>query len=447
MVNTFITTFENDDKDYRKTASNLDFARCKRQCFEAKSIVDVLDECAILSNYYGWDECPKQSANWADVEDSSLVAQTYIDQVKWIDSIIEKYSRLDKKVCIIEEKLVEIPKDQYIKIIPLKDRFQCPEKGKIDYKGRLYDRKEIIISEEGDKLITLGGPNITHPVIRMWVGCSEALKLYVNSHIEELKNKNTREDFEISINPFKIDKKKVIHPWWRNIKQIILCHQASLLRKEKGDKKWYRDRFTSSELDSYFKYGSIWPSKLDKDTICCLLEGKDVPIEKLAVNYEQKEDNIGERRNSRRDYAPKGSDNRPQRRSYSESRKDSTFGSESRGRREQRSTEPIRKYRDDRPRRSNSEHRRGKSAKYLDPKTKPRRDLEPKTKPRRDLEPKVMNLEKKRYAVDKDGFIKLNFVDTQIDLKPNKKTKSSDKEKSPKKSTCASSETSKSKKN
>ena len=416
MVNTFITTFGDDDKDYRKTASNLDFARCKRQCFEAKSIVDVLDECAILSNYYGWDECPKQS--WADVEDSSLVAQTYIDQVKWIDSIIEKYSRLDKKVCIIEEKVVEIPKDQYIKIIPLKDRFQSPEKGKIDYKGRLYDRKEIIISERGDKLITLGGPNITHPVIRMWVGCSEALKLYVNSHIEELKNKNTRDDFELSISPFKIDKKKVDHPWWRNVKHIILCHQASLLRKEKGGKTWYRDRFNSSgELDSYLKYGSIWPSKLDKETICSLLEGKDVPIEKLAVNYEQKDDSIGERRNSRRDYVPKGNDNRPQRRSYSESR----------GRREQ----PIRKYRDDRPRRTNSEHRRGRSTpRCSDQKAKSRRDSEPKTKSRRNLD--SINLEKKRYDVDKDGFIKLNFVDTQ---KPSKKTKSSEnKEKSPKKS-------------
>lgn len=75
-----------------------------------------------------------------------------------------------------------------------------------------------------------------HPAVKMWMGYSHALRLYVNIMITEWiyrKYKNTMTLYEVDLNMVK-------YPPWFGRYSFHIAHQSNLLRK---NYYFYRDKF------------------------------------------------------------------------------------------------------------------------------------------------------------------------------------------------------------
>lgn len=100
----------------------------------------------------------------------------------------------------------------------------------------------------------------SHPIVRMWVGYENALKLYINAMIKEWLNrgyKNTMATYDVPENSTK--------PWWVYTKALINSHKASLHRKlpthyEPTHKK-------------YLMRGYIWTSNISATDIVKMAKG------------------------------------------------------------------------------------------------------------------------------------------------------------------------------
>ena len=79
-----------------------------------------------------------------------------------------------------------------------------------------------------------------HPAVLMWQRYAEALKLYMNTCIEEW----TARGFKNNIPLEKIDQRKLVFPWWLGRKELHASHRANLLRKDSdfyGKYGWSED--------------------------------------------------------------------------------------------------------------------------------------------------------------------------------------------------------------
>lgn len=90
-----------------------------------------------------------------------------------------------------------------------------------------------------------------HPAVLMWQNYEEALKLYMNTCIEEWKNRGFKNTMVIE-NVLNIE-----YPWWFGYDLLHTSHRSNLLRKNFEFYKHYN--WSESNDIPYF-----WPIKLCK---------------------------------------------------------------------------------------------------------------------------------------------------------------------------------------
>ena len=87
---------------------------------------------------------------------------------------------------------------------------------------------------EGYQIITmLTTANYTghwrnHPAVLMWRGYEDALKLYVNTMIEEWK----RRGYLNTLRLYELDENSLVLPWWLGDPRLHDSHKSNLLRKD-----------------------------------------------------------------------------------------------------------------------------------------------------------------------------------------------------------------------
>lgn len=124
-----------------------------------------------------------------------------------------------------------------------------------------------------------------HPVVSMWRGHTDALKIYFNHIVREWIDRgyvNNMKLYDVdetqacyyetyfdwdtlltTVKKPKLTKKSILFPIWFNWEPFILSHKASLLRK---NPEFYAVKFISTpSLDQFLGRGYIWPSKLPED--------------------------------------------------------------------------------------------------------------------------------------------------------------------------------------
>ncbi len=78
------------------------------------------------------------------------------------------------------------------------------------------------------RAITLGGGWSNHPIVKMWTGYEDALKLYANVMVEEWIRRGYRNRIEIH----DITGPAIEYPWWLGIEEFHASHQAALLARD-----------------------------------------------------------------------------------------------------------------------------------------------------------------------------------------------------------------------
>lgn len=78
------------------------------------------------------------------------------------------------------------------------------------------------------RAIALGNGWSNHPIVRMWTGYEEALKLYSNVMVEEWIRRGYRNNMEI----YDITEPMIEYPWWLGTEEFHASHRAALLAKD-----------------------------------------------------------------------------------------------------------------------------------------------------------------------------------------------------------------------
>lgn len=100
----------------------------------------------------------------------------------------------------------------------------------LDFKRLGNQRREVasILTS-----IETGKGWIHHPAVKMWIGYTNALRLYGNYVIEEWVTRG----YTNNMLPFSLGKEIVKYPCWLGDERLHSSHRANLLRK---DFEWYR---------------------------------------------------------------------------------------------------------------------------------------------------------------------------------------------------------------
>ena len=75
--------------------------------------------------------------------------------------------------------------------------------------------------------ITLGNGWSHHPIVKMWTGFENALKLYSNAMVTEWIRRGYRNNLEI----YNLTGIKITFPWWLGNDEFHASHRAALLAK------------------------------------------------------------------------------------------------------------------------------------------------------------------------------------------------------------------------
>jgi hypothetical protein len=195
MVNTFLV-----DSDYRKSAQQLDSRRLGKQRVEAYQILNLIENIRILS------------------EKSKIMLTSYSDFQIFVREIKKWYQSLGYVYVISGDQIVE------------------QDKG--------------IAIEKDQRMIKMGFCN--HPVVEMWYGYEDALKEYIDAHIEEWLRRGYKNTMRI------YNVKTMDHPKWCSWIQLHDNHKGALLRKEveREEKTWYQTKEDFLSVESFEDY--IW---------------------------------------------------------------------------------------------------------------------------------------------------------------------------------------------
>ena len=80
------------------------------------------------------------------------------------------------------------------------------------------------------RAITFGGGWSHHPIVKMWTGYENALKLYSNTMVEEWLQRGYQNNLEI----YALTYCQIVNPWWLGIEEFHASHRAALLAKDYG---------------------------------------------------------------------------------------------------------------------------------------------------------------------------------------------------------------------
>lgn len=220
MVVTFLV-----DEDFGVSAGMLNWQRLGKQRVEAKQILTIIEDLNYLGDLFSYPYHPD------------------INLQSWIQTITKYYKNLPfcivirdvpmalEKISLAEYQSIAKPKKNH-KIIPLS-----------------FYRRYI---NPTDHLINLN--YALHPCVRMWFHHPEALKLYINAHINEWiarGYRNTMKIYDCDDNPPR--------PSWTYDINIHHNHRAILLAKEltRSEAPWYQLKQEFMEVGESTEY--IWP--------------------------------------------------------------------------------------------------------------------------------------------------------------------------------------------
>ena len=195
MVNTFLV-----DSNFKKSASQLDNRRLGKQRVEAYQILNILENLRILSGQSGI-RC---------LDDFN----TFVNEIKkWYKSQSFIYILCDDNTLIETED----------KDIPI---------------------------QKGQRMIKMGFS--THPAVEMWFGYEDALKEYIDAHIEEWIARGFKNTMQI----YKVKAKR--YPEWIYWSHFHENHRGALLGKEldRNEKPWYQNMSPFVKAPKFVDY--IW---------------------------------------------------------------------------------------------------------------------------------------------------------------------------------------------
>lgn len=125
----------------------------------------------------------------------------------------------------------------------------------LDYKRLGKQRVEalqiidiLMFYDRNNKLPKKGFSN--HPVVKMWLGYTNALKYYCNCMIEEWIFRGYKNTMAIYDLP-----KSFERPWWITFRPLHYSHRAALWRK---DQNYYSFLREDTEVDKYIQHGYLW---------------------------------------------------------------------------------------------------------------------------------------------------------------------------------------------
>lgn len=67
-----------------------------------------------------------------------------------------------------------------------------------------------------------------HPIVKMWTGFENALKLYSNAMVKEW----IRRGYQNSLEIYDLGGYSIVYPWWIGIEELHSSHRAALLAKD-----------------------------------------------------------------------------------------------------------------------------------------------------------------------------------------------------------------------
>lgn len=194
MVNTFLV-----HSDFRQSAECLDVKRLGKQRVEAFQILRILGDIQVLSNVF---ELPQPT----DV----------YKRRAWIRELAQAYKNSGWFLCWHRSAIHKVSRQT--------TDFRSPDIRVIRAVGFYY-----------------------HPAVLMWLGYEQALKQYINVHIDRwisLGYTNNMERYDVPA--------EIPQPVWTYDPYFLERHRSNLIRKDPGH---YRELFPDAEADlEYF-----WP--------------------------------------------------------------------------------------------------------------------------------------------------------------------------------------------
>jgi hypothetical protein len=195
MVNTFLV-----DSDFKVSASQLDSRRLGKQRVEAYQILNILENLRILSGQSGI-RCGEDF-------------NAFVNEIK-------KWYRNKPFVYILDED------------------------GLIEH----YDKDHIVL-ESNQRVIKMGFS--THPIVEMWFGYEDALKEYIDAHIQEWIKRGYKNTMKV----YNVKAKR--YPQWIHWEHFHDNHRGALIAKEidRNEKVWYQEKDDFVKSSKFVDY--IW---------------------------------------------------------------------------------------------------------------------------------------------------------------------------------------------
>lgn len=221
MVHTFLTT-----SDFARSAASLDTVRLGKQRCEAYQILTLISDLRYLSRHFGSAiPGPSQRYDWIRQMASAYKALPYRFVVRTISvgpSSRSLYLQVNLSTAGLLSKTIQARK---ISKKPKGDET-------IEIEGYTFYLS--------DHVMTLGF--VYHPAVQMWLTYEDALKHYINCHIEEWKSRGYTNSMQIY-----------------NLPKIHQNHRAALREKEiaRGEKPWYIQKNDFLQAGEFVDY--IWP--------------------------------------------------------------------------------------------------------------------------------------------------------------------------------------------
>ena len=221
MVNTFLIC-----SDFRLSASRLDYRRLGKQRVEAYQILQTIEQYRLIAQIFNLPLFP----------DGVEIPRE--ERRAWVRRVVDTFKQSEFSGIHIRGRFLVF----YSKGTPLPRR---PASGNTlqEYPGGMICEmkgKKIVTNGQWSQFVLPGEilllPTIrVHPVIEMWLGFEDALKDYINAHIEAWimrGYKNTMKTYEVR--PHK-------RPSWCDDTKIHLNFKSALLQKEleRNEKSWY----------------------------------------------------------------------------------------------------------------------------------------------------------------------------------------------------------------
>jgi hypothetical protein len=225
MVNTFLV-----DKNFRISASKLDDLRLGKQRVEAYQILITLTQLRFLARYFEIPDFP------------TGVDRPKSERDKWINQVISKFKQSGFIGMLIRgDTLIQYRHGETLPRKPASGNNLLYDSAT----GLVYEvkgkRQKVVASGPWHSFVLPGEELITtdfrkHPAVSMWLGFEEALKDYINAHIEVWISRgknNTMKTYQVAPD--------YPRPAWSYSQDVIDNFKSALIEKEisRREDAWY----------------------------------------------------------------------------------------------------------------------------------------------------------------------------------------------------------------